>query len=126
MASDKLKHGAEGEERAARALKKARYRIVERNFRTPAGEIDIVAHDGKCLVFVEVKTRSSIEFGLPQEAVVLRKRKRLCNAARWYLQKNRVPEAECRFDVVAVMMKDGASDAEIEVIKDAFRPEKTW
>ena len=72
MASDKLKHGAEGEERAARALKKARYRIVERNFRTPAGEIDIVAHDGKCLVFVEVKTRSSIEFGLPQEAVVLR------------------------------------------------------
>ena len=120
MVSEKSERGAEGEDRAARALKKARYKIVERNFRTPAGEIDIVARDGNCLVFVEVKTRSSVEFGLPQEAVVLRKRKRLCNAARWYLQKNRAADAECRFDVVAIMMMDGKRDAEVEVIKDAF------
>ena len=126
MVSVKSERGAEGEDRAARALKKARYKIVERNFRTPAGEIDIVARDGTCLVFVEVKTRSSIEFGLPQEAVIRRKRKRLYSAARWYLQKNRVPDAECRFDVVAVVVKDDVSNAEVEVIKDAFRPEKEW
>lgn len=121
-----IDRGAEGESHAVRALKKSRYKIVERNFRTPAGEIDIVAREGKCLVFVEVRTRSSVEFGLPQETVVNRKRKRLCKAARWYLQKNRIDDVECRFDVVAVVMSDGQKQPKIEVVKDAFRPEKEW
>lgn len=124
MTAINIERGAEGEERAVRALKKSRYKIVERNFRTPAGEIDIVARDGKCLVFVEVRTRSSVEFGLPQETILARKRKRLCNAARWYIQKNRIEDVECRFDVVAVMMEDENSSPKVEVIKDAFRPEK--
>ena len=126
MASEKSERGAAGEDCAARALEKSRYQILECNFRTPAGEIDIIARDGKCLVFIEVKTRSSVEFGLPQEAVVLRKRKRLCSAARWYLQKNRVDDADCRFDVVSVLVGEDTEEPEIEVIKDAFRPEKTW
>ncbi|MBI5115517.1 YraN family protein [Candidatus Poribacteria bacterium] len=125
MAANNIERGAEGEDTATRALLKSRYRILERNFRTPAGEIDIVALDGKCLVFVEVRTRGSIEYGLPQETIVARKRKRLCNAARWYLQKNRANESECRFDVVAVVMDD-EEDPIIEIIKDAFRPDKTW
>jgi putative endonuclease len=119
-----IERGAEGEERAVRALKKSRYKIVKRNFRTPAGEIDIVARDGKCLVFVEVRTRSSVEFGLPQETILARKRKRLCNAARWYMQKNRIEDGECRFDVVAVTLVEEKSSPQVEVIKDAFRPEK--
>ena len=121
-----IDRGAEGESHAVRALKKSHYKIVERNFRTPAGEIDIVAREGKCLVFVEVRTRGSVEFGLPQETVVNRKRKRLCKAARWYLQKNRIDDVECRFDVVAVVMNDEQRNPQIELIKDAFRPEKEW
>jgi putative endonuclease len=123
VAPPHLKSGAEGEELAALALKKARYKIVERNFRTVAGEIDIVARDGECLVFVEVRTRKSVEYGLPQETITLRKRERLCRAARWYLQKNRLHEAPCRFDVVAVVKENEDSEPKIEIIKDAFRPE---
>jgi putative endonuclease len=125
LAAKNIDRGVEGEDVAARALRKSRYKILERNFRTPAGEIDIVALDGKCLVFIEVRTRGSIEYGLPQETVVARKRKRLCNAARWYLQKNPANESDCRFDVVAVVMDD-EEDPTIEIIKDAFRPKKTW
>ena len=126
MVSNHIERGIEGEELAVRALKKKRYKIVERNFRTPAGEIDIVAKDGKCLVFVEVRTRGSIEFGLPQETVVARKQKKLCTAARWYIQKKKVSDDGCRFDVVAVIMTDKQSEPHIEVIKDAFRPKKEW
>ena len=126
MAAGNIRRGMEGEERAVHALKKKRYKIIERNFRTPAGEIDIVARDGECLVFVEVRTRGSIDFGTPQETVAAKKRKKLCNAARWYLQKKRIDDTECRFDVVGIVMKDEGDDCRIEVIKDAFRPEKAW
>lgn len=126
MTPKHIERGIEGEEHAVRALKKRRYKIIERNFRTPAGEIDIVARDGKCLVFVEVRTRGSIEFGLPQETIVAKKRKKICNAARWYMQKMRVGEESCRFDVVAVIVPDDRSGPQVEVIEDAFRPDKGW
>jgi putative endonuclease len=122
VAATSIERGIEGEEIAARALKKKRYKIIERNYRTPAGEIDIIARDKKCLVFVEVRTRGSIEFGLPQETVVASKRKKLCNAARWYLQKERGDSSECRFDVVAVIMNQKHKSPRVEIIKDAFRP----
>ncbi len=126
MTARHIERGIEGENSAVRALKESRYKIIERNFRTPAGEIDIVARDGKCLVFVEVRARGSIEFGFPQETVVEKKRKKLCTAARWYLQKNRIDPDDCRFDVVAVLMEDERDDPRVEVIKDAFRPDKYW
>lgn len=126
MASINIERGAEGEECAVRALKKSRYKIIERNYRTPAGEIDIVARDKRSLVFVEVRTRSSTEFGLPQETVIARKRKKIYNAARWYLQNRHIENTECRFDVVAVFVEDERGCPKVEIIKDAFRPEKTW
>jgi len=123
VAVTSTQRGFEGEEIAARTLKKKRYKIIERNYRTPAGEIDIIARDKKCLVFVEVRTRGSVEFGLPQETVVARKRKKLCNAARWYLQKEHIDSGnECRFDVVAVIMNQKQESPQVEIIKDAFRP----
>ena len=122
MAATSIERGIEGEEIATQALRKKRYTIIERNYRTPAGEIDIIARDKKCLVFVEVRTRSSIEYGLPQETVVAHKRKKLCTAARWYLQKERIDTDECRFDVVAVIMKQKKESPRVEIIKDAFRP----
>jgi putative endonuclease len=126
LAPEHIERGVEGEELAVRVLKKKRYKIIERNFRTPAGEIDIVARDGKCLVFVEVRTRGSIEFGLPHETVVAGKQKKLCTAARWYLQKKKMDNDDCRFDVVGIVMKDSQSPPQVEVIKDAFRPKKEW
>jgi len=126
LAPANIERGIEGERHAARALKKKRYKIIERNFRTPAGEIDIVARDGECLVFVEVRTRASVDFGLPQETVGAGKQRKLCNAARWYLQKKRVEDADCRFDVVAVIVGEEHRKPQIEVIKDAFRPNKSW
>jgi putative endonuclease len=125
VAAKHLERGIKGEKLAARALKKMRYKIIERNFTTPAGEIDIVAKDGKCLVFVEVRTRGSTEFGMPQETIRAAKQKKLCNAARWYLQKKKAGDDDCRFDVVAVLMID-EDEPKIEVIKDAFRPKKAW
>ncbi len=126
MSAKNIERGIEGERLAVSALKKRRYKIVERNFTTPAGEIDIIARDGECTVFVEVRTRTSVEFGLPQETIVPRKRKRLYNAARWYLQKRRIGDVECRFDVVAVILDDEGRKPQMEVIRDAFRPEKGW
>ena len=126
MTARHIESGIEGEKIAARALKKKKYKIIERNFRTPAGEIDIVARDGNCLVFVEVRTRSSTEFGLPQETIRAKKQKRLFAAARWYMQKRRVGEDACRFDVVAVIVPKDRSKPQIEVIEDAFRPDKGW
>ncbi|GAB4331771.1 MAG: YraN family protein [Candidatus Abyssubacteria bacterium] len=117
--------GARGEEHAVRALKKQRYRILDRNFRTPVGEIDIIAQEGPCLVFVEVRTRASIHYGLPQETVIERKQRRLSKAAKWYLQRNRLDNSQCRFDVVAIVMDNG-EHPHIEVIRDAFRPKDSW
>lgn len=121
-----IERGIQGEDIAVSALKKSRYKIIERNYRTRAGEIDIVAQEGKCLVFVEVRTRASVEYGFPQETVVARKQKKLCRAARWYLQKNRIEDIPCRFDVVAIVTDDALNEPQVEIIKNAFRPQTEW
>lgn len=126
MTAKNIERGIEGEDLAVSTLEKSRYKIVERNYRTRAGEIDIVAREGECLVFVEVRTRASIEYGWPQETVIARKQKKLCKAARWYLQKNRIEDTPCRFDVVAIVTNEALDEPQVEVIKDAFRPEKEW
>lgn len=111
--------GAEGEELAAAFLKRAGYRIVERNFRCKGGEADIVARDGKTLVFVEVKTRRSMTYGPPQLAVTSFKQRQISKAALTWLAKNRLQDAPARFDVVAVMLHaDGTH--RIEHIVNAF------
>ena len=111
--------GRRGEEAAARHLASRGLRILERGFRSRAGEIDIVAQDGETLVFVEVKSRSSLACGRPAEAVDSRKRRRLLNAASWYLLSRGGPERPCRFDVVEVVeTPDGA--LRVGVVRDAF------
>ena len=94
--------GRWGEETAARYLTARGYRILERNLRTPYGEIDLVARQGGQLVFVEVKTRTSHAFGYPEEAVTRRKQAHLLAAARHYLQDHPEQFADWRVDVVAV------------------------
>lgn len=109
--------GNEGEALAVEHLKEKGYKIIEKNYKTPIGEIDIIAEDKNTIVFVEVKTRSSDFFGCPFEAVGSKKQQKLKNLALFYLkQKGR--ESAVRFDVLSIYFRDGKK--EIEHIKDAF------
>mgnify|MGYP000085479978 CR=1 FL=1 len=109
--------GDKGEELAVKFLKKKGYKIIKRNYRTPTGEIDIIAKDGDKLVFVEVKTRTDSLFGHPVEAVDYRKQRKIKTAALHYLatQKKEMP---ARFDIISIRI--GPDGKTIEHLKDAF------
>ena len=103
-----LSEGKYGEDLACVYLKKIGYKIVERNFRIRGGEIDIIAIDKQTLVYVEVKTRSSHRFGLPEEAVTYRKINFLTRAAKFYRNSEKhlnLPKLE-RIDVLAIDLID--------------------
>lgn len=96
--------GRRGEDAAARFLDRRGYDIVERNWTCAAGEADIIAHDGEALVFVEVKTRSNTEKGLPSEAVDAGKRRRYERIAALFLVDYDVVDVPVRFDVVSIVV----------------------
>ena len=111
--------GKYGEDLAANYLKKQGYKIIERNFRIRGGEIDIIAIDGQTLVYIEVKTRTSHQFGLPEESVTPHKIKFLERSAKFYRANRKhlnLPQLE-RIDVVTVDSSDG--DPQINLIKNA-------
>jgi len=110
--------GDHGEDLAAAALKQQGYKILERNYVTPLGEIDLIARQGKTVVVVEVKTRKSTRFGSPQEAVSVTKQSRLRRLAEYYLKAKRLIGSPVRFDVVAVTLAGDSS--QVEIIQDAF------
>lgn len=112
--------GARGEDLAVRYLKKKGYKVIERNYRCQWGEIDLIAREGDTLIFVEIKSRSSSGFGLPQDAVNRFKQNKLIEVARAYLAERRLTDdITMRFDVVAVQLTP--SGPEMELIKDAFQ-----
>ncbi|MEN8135239.1 MAG: YraN family protein [Thermodesulfobacteriota bacterium] len=119
MSKKRLSLGRRGEELAGEYLKKAGYKILELNYRGRLGEIDLVAEDGDCLVFVEVKTRAGLAFGHPLESINSRKQYQLIRAAREYLAEHGAEERICRFDAVSVLQKDGQAP-QLELIKNAF------
>ena len=103
------------EEKAAAFLESRGYEILERNFSSPGGEIDLIARDGQYLVFVEVKYRADASKGIPLEAVGPAKQERVRRTAAWYLMKKGISqEVPCRFDVVGILGK------EIVLVADAF------
>ena len=115
--------GREGEDLAARFLTKQGYRILERNYSTRSGEIDLIAlHDGD-VVFVEVKTRSGDAFGAPELAVTPRKQQRMVKAALAYIKYKKLHQVPCRFDVVAITT--AAEQEEVELIPNAFEMDRT-
>lgn len=118
MDNNHLSLGARGEKIARQFLQKAGYRVLEVNWRGRLGEIDLVAEDGDCLVFVEVKTRSSEVCGHPFESIGSRKQRQLIKAAREYLAARGQEERICRFDAVSVL--PGADKPRLELIKNAF------
>ena len=118
-ATDSL--GAAGERLAERFLRRKRYRIVARRARSQLGELDLVAVDGRVVVFIEVKTRRSQD-GNPADAVDHAKQQRLTRAALGYLKRQGLLEYSARFDVVAVTWPaDGASPI-VEHVTNAFEP----
>lgn len=113
--------GIKGENIAVNFLTKKGYSILQRNFKSPFGEIDIIARDGDTIVFIEVKTRRDDIFGYPFEAVTKRKIHKLKNSALFYLKKQR-KESPARFDVLSIFSTDSGSFT-IEHIPDAFEVE---
>jgi putative endonuclease len=112
--------GRRGEDLAHRYLARNGYRVVARNYRPPSrsGEIDLVAWDGDVLVFVEVKTRTTDEYGSPESAVDRDKQSFVDRAARDYARRAGVMLDRTRFDVVSVIMAD---PPRVELLRDAFR-----
>lgn len=110
--------GRRGEDLAAEYLEKHGMMIVTRNFRCPLGEIDIVGRDGKTVVFVEVRSRSSSSRGFPQESIRQGKQKKLTQLARWYLRKHGLDRQPARFDVIAINWR--GNNPEVTWIVNAF------
>ena len=118
MSHQKQKLGEKGEAIAARHLKKKGYRIIEKNYRTKLGEIDIIAKDKDTLVFVEVKSRRSWQFGNPKAAVTPQKQRKISMVALHYLKTTHRSNVSARFDVAAVTIT--RDKPQIEIIKNAF------
>ena len=118
MLNRQQQFGKRSERLAVAYLKLKGYRILETNYRSRAGEIDIIARDAGTLVFIEVKARSTSRFGNPKGAVTPAKQRKISMAALDYLKQSGQMESRARFDVVAIDTASGKTD--IEVVKNAF------
>lgn len=112
--------GAQGEDVAVQALRRAGYRILDRNVRLFRYEIDIIARDKDMLVFVEVKTRRSGDEVAPEANVSPVKQRHIAQAAAMYLDREGLTDSWSRFDVVSVVLPEDGP-ASIEIFRDAFR-----
>ena len=119
MLNKRQKFGEKGEEIAVRHLKKVGYKIIETNYRTKLGEIDIIAQDKDTIVFAEVKTRTSLLFGRPIEAVTMDKRYLITRGALEWLRMLDFAPQSFRFDVVEVILADGEAP-KLNLVRDAF------
>ena len=112
--------GDRGERAAAKFLKAAGLKIIARQYRNLFGEIDIIAMDGDCVVFVEVKTRSSSDKGHPTEAITVAKQEQMTKLALVFLKRQRLLNQTSRFDVVSVIWQDGKAEPQIQHYVNAF------
>jgi len=117
---DRLKVAKIGESLAVEHLKARGYRILAQNYRARRGEIDLIARDGEFTVFVEVKTRRSLKFGLPQAAVTWQKQRQISKVALAYLQAQNLLDAPCRFDVIAIHLSPRLELLNLQQIESAF------
>ena len=115
---EKKELGKKGEEKALWFLKEKGYRIIEQNYVCKLGEMDIIAKEKDTLVFIEVKTRTSMAFGPPQLAVTEFKKRQLSKVALNFLKEKKLENVKARFDVVAILLPP--EKEAIELIRDAF------
>ena len=120
-----LRYGQLGERAAKRHLKRQGLKFLTQNFRTERGEIDLIFSDKDCLVFVEVKTRSSEEWTRPARAVDRERRERLTRAGLDYLRLLKNPKVKVRFDIVEVLLDHG-SISEVRHLSNSFPMEKPY
>jgi putative endonuclease len=113
--------GKTAEDAAAGYLRSSGYKILERNYSTPLGEIDIVALDGDVVCFVEVRSRSGGGFGGALEALTKSKQRQVARAAKAYMKAKRLEGAGVRFDFAAVEIPE-EGEARVELVKNAFWP----
>lgn len=118
MSRRRVALGKIGEDLACCELRRRGYQILARRYRRMGGELDIVARDGRTLVFVEVKARAGGAFGEPAEAVTPTKRRRMTQVALEYASRHRLTNCPCRFDVVSISIRGGAPV--IDVYENAF------
>jgi len=123
MSKQRIELGKRGEVLALRYLKRHSYKILEQNYKTRSGEIDIIAKNKDVLAFIEVKTRKSLDYGLPQESVDIHKQRQISKVALEYLAKKNIQDVDCRFDIVAITWLKNQKP-QIELIKDAFCSEE--
>jgi putative endonuclease len=114
--------GRRGEDAAARFLRRLGYRILARGLDSRLGELDIIAVDGRTIVFVEVKTRTTTDAGHPTDAIDATKQRRMTQAALAYLKSHGLLQHAARFDVVAVTWPENLCRPTIEHFKNAFSP----
>ena len=117
--TDSKNLGILGEELAAHYLRSLGYKILLKNYVCPLGEIDLVARDGKGLVFIEVKTRRPSASVSGPEALTHHKRQQICKAAQYYLNRYGISDIPCRLDVLSIVLEEG-TEPSFELIKDAF------
>ncbi len=117
---DRKEVGKLGEKAAQKFLRKRGYRIRETGFRCHHGEIDIIAQQKDYLVFVEVRTKSSLDFGTPEESITQAKKEKLIASALTYVSTHQKPPSEWRIDVVAVELDDKGKANRIELIENAI------
>ena len=120
MTRSRLNVAKIGESLALKHLKARGYRILAQNYRARRGEIDLIARDGEFVVFVEVKTRRSLKFGVPQAAVTLQKQRQISKVALAYLQSRNLLDTLCRFDVIAIHLSPQLELLKLEQIESAF------
>jgi putative endonuclease len=119
LSKERISLGKQGEDLAVAYLKRHGVDIIKRNYRQKSGEIDIIARDQECLVFVEVKTRKNLRFGQPFEAVTPRKQAQISWVALDYITRNKLSNQPVRFDVISIVMtQDGRH--EIEHLTNCF------
>lgn len=117
---DRLQLGRIGEAAAVAHLEARGYRILERNFRCPLGEIDLIAAQGAVTVFVEVKARTTGEYGPPFAAITPLKQRRLTRLATYYLKGTGRLSRPARFDAVSVAVRPDGCVQAVELLVDAF------
>ena len=113
---NKRELGKKGEGLACKALEKEGYRIIDKNFSCKQGELDIIAEEKGTICFIEVKSRTSISYGLPEESVTNWKQRKLLKVAFIYIEKKRIKPMDMRFDIVSVDLKTN----ETRIIRNAF------
>ncbi len=121
MLDSRKEVGNKGEKLAAKFLKRKGYKIIQRNYKCKLGEIDIIAEQDRTIVFVEVKTRRTQEFGPPQNAITAAKRSQISKVALFYIREKKFVDQSCRFDVIGITFSPESRKPRIEHIENAFQ-----